>query len=95
MDDLRIRRGLLVLALYDQYPHKLTEASLERQVGTFYAGDSRALARDLNYLEELGFIRRESETIGRRTIQAFELTASGVDLAEGTTAHAGVEIVGG
>lgn len=87
-----LRRGLVLLALKAQYPLPLTQTALDRQLGLFYAADPRALTRDLAYLSERGFLRRDSHEVGGSVFATLCLTASGVDIVERITKDPGIEI---
>lgn len=87
-----LRRGLVLLALKAQYPLPLTRVALDRQLGPFYATDPRDLARDLAYLAERGFLRRDSHEVGGLTFATICLTAAGVDVVERIVKDPGVEI---
>lgn len=87
-----IQRGLVLHALYEQYPMSLTTVALERRVEVFYRADPRALARDLAYLEERLLIRSEKHEVGGRTFGTVQITAAGVNVVEGTTTDPGVEL---
>lgn len=87
-----IRRGLVLHALHAQYPMALTQGALDRQVSVFYAGDSKAQARDLAYLAERELLRREQTEVGGQVVVAFRITAKGVDIVERLVTDPGVEI---
>lgn len=91
-DESRLRRGLVLQALHAQYPYPLTEAALSRQISVIYLGDERARARDVAYLEEKGFLQVERATVGAVTLRTFKITTAGVDVVEGSTKDAGVEL---
>lgn len=90
VNETRLRRGLILHALHAQFPMALTKSSTEKQVGPFYGGDTRSLARDLAYLEESGFLEDRSSEIGDRTVHAYKITPAGMNLVEGATKDPGV-----
>lgn len=91
----RVRRGLVLMALNAQYPLGLAEAALELQVGPFYAGDQRALVRDLAYLEDSGYLARKSVKVARQSVRSFEITPKGIDVVECSVTDPGVVISDG
>ncbi|MCA9640129.1 MAG: hypothetical protein KC492_05515 [Myxococcales bacterium] len=91
-NEVQLRRGLLLLALHEQYPYPLTETALQRQVGAFYAAEPKAMARDLHYLADKGYLARVEATIAGRQVRSFQATPQGVDVAEGSVVDPGVEI---
>lgn len=90
----RVRRGMLLAALNAQYPHPLTELALELQTRAFYAGDPRAMVRDLAYLVESGYLTRAAEKLGGREFATYKITPTGIDICEGSTTDPGIEIGG-
>jgi hypothetical protein len=89
-DNSRQVRGLILSALHAQYPYPLTAIALDLQVRPFYAGDNRALVRDLAYLAEKKLIETETSTVGERQVAVTRITAAGIDVLEGTTKDPGV-----
>jgi len=94
MLEARDLRGLLVLALYAQFPGFFTDQALQNQVRVFYRGDQEALVRDIAYLQRSGYLTVTEQKLGPRRIRAYELTPQGVDIAEGSTTDPGVDIGG-
>lgn len=91
----RIRRGLLLSAINAQYPHPQVELNLELQTRAIYAGEPKAMVRDLAYLVDSGFITRTTEKIAAREITTYRITPEGIDIVEGSTSDPGIEISGG
>ena len=88
----RLRRGLILLTVYEQYPAFLNDKVIHRAVGTLYAGDMKELARDLSYLVECELITERTERVASLSIRSFKLTTDGVDVAQGSVEHPGVHI---
>lgn len=78
-------RALILLALHEQFPLPLTEATLNRQVGLFYAGDVKAWLRDIGFLKTANYLKENEEVAFGRTVRAYLLTDDGVRLVEGYT----------
>lgn|GEM_PF-7028197 len=88
----RLRRGLILLAIYEQYPGFLNDAVVNRIMGPLYADDVKELGRDLAYLVECELVEERSDRVGRASIRSFKLTTGGVDVAQGSVKHPGVHI---
>lgn len=86
------RRGLILLALNEQFPLPMMEAALHARVAPVFLGDERAWSKDLAYLEQRGFVKRTEETVMGRKLVTFALTPDGINVAEGSVTDPGVEI---
>lgn len=87
-------RGKLITFLAHIYPEKIEEMSV---VGVFYEyHESDDIIKALAYLVDKGFVHlfelphpyRE-----RKTVRLYQISASGIDLADGTVTDPGVMIV--
>ncbi len=90
-DARRLQRGLVLHALQAQYPHPLTQVSLERQVQHLVQAGGE-LDQVTSYLVEKGLVEARSEKIGRISVTTYRLTADGVDVADGSVALPGVDM---
>lgn len=98
-DTHRLRRGFLLLELEGQYPQPLMWKSLSRRAAPFYAADApgeatKALRKDLRYLEEKGLITSSIVVVAGQHLSSFKLTADGRDVAAGDVEHPGIEMAG-
>ena len=93
--DFRLHRGLILLKLEAQYPFPTAEAALSQGIGPFYAGDQKRMTRDLEYLREKGYLTIEEQRVGSQNLRSFKITAEGVDLVQGSTTDAGIDIARG
>lgn len=93
-DEITSRRGLILLALHEQFPQQLTWRALLGRVRLAYLTDDvdREVSRDLAYLVAKDLVEEESAEVGRRKILAYRLTPTGVDVAEGTRQEPGITI---
>ena len=91
--EAQLRRGLLLLALHDQYPHPLMEAALVRATAALYAAEPKDRARDLAYLAEQGLLTADESTLANRVLRTFRLTAAGLDVVDGATVDPGVALI--
>lgn len=87
----RLQRGLVLHALQAQYPHPLTQVSLERQVAHLIQAGGE-LDQVMGYLVEKGLVKAQAEKIGRHSVTTYRLTADGVDVADGSVQLAGVDM---
>ncbi len=89
-------RGWIVRILQRAYPAGLEEKSLHKQlVNLDYAITRRELNANLAYLAEDGFIEKRDfgdEFKDELLNTTYKLTTKGMDLAEGNTTDAGVEV---
>lgn len=96
LDEIRLRRSLVLQVLHGQYPYPLVRTALERGVIDYYARDTRALERDLEYLAKKGYLEaRSDDVLPGRVVHSYQLTPSGVDLVEGATQDPGILFVQG
>ena len=93
-DPPRLRRGLILLVLLEQYPHQLARSILERHMEPAYHGQEvdREFFRDLAYLEDSGYIERSQSRFGGRSVESFKITPKGIDVAERSVEDPGVEL---
>lgn len=93
-DPPRLRRGLILLVLYEQYPSHLAISILERQMEPAYGPEEpqRELVRDMAYLEDSGLIERSTAKFGPRTLESVKILPAGIALVEHVTEDPGVEI---
>ncbi len=89
-EQIRLRRGLVLLALEANFPNALTRDALTRAVPVFT--DGRDLDRDGAYLQGKGYIDHTSSDIGGRTYHSYRILPAGVDLVEASTTDPGVRI---
>ncbi len=89
----RLRRGLILLTLLEQYPGSLARAILERNMGPAYYGRDaeRDFDRDMAYLEDSGYIEHERQSFGAHVLEAVKVTPKGIDVAERSVEDPGVE----
>lgn len=90
--DLQMRRGVLLSGLAAQYPGGLAARFLTKQFAPMYAGEATQLVKDLAYLVERGFIRRDVTEALNIEVVTYTCTADGLLVAEGSTKDAGVEV---
>lgn len=85
--------GMILLALHTNSPYRLTRLSLETKVLPFYGGDSREMARDLEYLKDSKYIMEIEETLDGKTYCAFKIAPAGTNLVMGRIQDVGVKIM--
>lgn len=90
-DALRLQRGLVMHALRGQYPHPMTQVTLERQVSHMVVPGAE-LEAIVAYLVDKGWMRIHRGQIGPAHVVTYQLTADGVDIADGSTVDVGVEL---
>lgn len=90
-DALRLQRGLVIHALRAQYPHPLTEVSLERQVSHLVAPGAE-LTSIVAYLADKGLVKTTAGQVGSVRVITHQLTADGVDIADGSTTDVGIDL---
>lgn len=93
IEEIKLRRGHLLNVLNAQYPSRLLEKALERQVLPFYDSDAKAVARDLRMLERQGYIRRHEDDIRGQAVVAYEIEPAGIHLVEGSSKDPGIDFV--
>lgn len=93
-DALRLQRGLVMHALRGQYPHPLTQVSLERQVAHLVE-PGRELDGIVHYLADKGYVEVKSAKVGQVQVVTYRLTAAGVDVADGSVSDPGVDLGNG
>lgn len=97
LEEARIRRGLILLALHMNYPHPVRDASLSTQLRPAYFGADgpRAYTQDLIWLERKKYLIRAQDDVQGRVYVTYTITEDGVLIADRSVRDPGVQIGAG